>query len=322
MHKISSLLPVALAGLSLLIPGIGRADNVFVSSNGNNSVEEIIDNQVTQFIFNSPNLAGPTGLALDSQGNLYVANNSSPGSGFIAKFSPTGAFIENVATGLSNPRGLVFDSAGNLFVANQSGNSITEIPAGGGSATTVVTGLSFPNGLTFDAAGNLYVTNGANKTVDKISFSGGSATTTPFITSGLADPNGVVAVTSGLLAGDILVVDKGSSTVLAFDSNGNLLPSNPFIDDANPNDIPKYIAVDSAGDFYVTDAGDNHVTEYGPDGTFIRVFTTDVDGNSAFSGACAVITQQLVVPEPSTYALLLGGAAMLVFLARRKRMMA
>src|SRR4029077_8751569 len=61
---------------------------------------------------------GPTGLAFDSFGNLFVSTASTPPQpgDAILKFTPTG--VESTfATGLATPRGIAFDRSGNLFVA-------------------------------------------------------------------------------------------------------------------------------------------------------------------------------------------------------------
>jgi len=66
-------------------------------------------------VFANTGLSLPTGLALDSAGNLYVANY---GNSTITKFTPSGAGSVFASTGLNGPESLAFDSAGNLYVAN------------------------------------------------------------------------------------------------------------------------------------------------------------------------------------------------------------
>jgi serine/threonine-protein kinase len=313
-----SLLPAAIAGLiTLAASGTAPADNIYVSSNGDSSVEKIVDGSVTQFITDSPDIYGGTGLALDSAGNLYVANNGFPGEGFVSEFNDQGVFQKDVATGLSNPRGIVFDTSGDLFIADQSGGSIMEVTSGG-TQQTLVGNLGYGmNGITIDSAGNLYVANGANNTVDKITLSGSTPQVTDLISTGLLDPQGITYITSGKYSGDLAIVDTDSDAVDIFNTAGDPVAT-PFIADPNPNDGPDYLTVDSQGDFFVTDNADQMVTEYGPDGAVLSVYKNDAGGNQAFSGPCG-ITAQLVVPEPSTYALLLAGAGALFFLARRKR---
>ena len=70
----------------------------------------------------------PTGLAFDSAGNLYAANNT---SNTIEMFTPGGVPSTFATTGLSNPIGLAFDSAGNLYAANHGNNTIEKFTPGG-----------------------------------------------------------------------------------------------------------------------------------------------------------------------------------------------
>jgi hypothetical protein len=124
----------------------------------------------------------PTGIALDSSGNIYVANcgedcgglNASNvevfaagGSGNIA---PT-ATITGGNTGLADPFGIALDSGGNIYVANELGGqngrgSVTIYPPGSkGNAKPSAsiaghnTTLHTPTGIAVDSDGNIYVAN-------------------------------------------------------------------------------------------------------------------------------------------------------------------
>jgi sugar lactone lactonase YvrE len=299
MKKIQPFfLPALLAGVaSLLTAGVSFADDVFVTNNGDNTVEEI-SNGVTS-TFTATDLDGPTGIAVYGD-NLYVANNANIDAGYVAEYSLTnGAFEGVVVGGLSNPRGITFDSSGDLFVANQSNGSIVEVPTGGAMATTLATGLDFPNGLTFDD-GSLFVANGQGNSIDQVSLTG---VVTPLI-SGLSNPNGLA--TGG---GNLFETDNGTSTVLEFD------PTGAFVGTAvsDPVDMlnSKGLAIDSAGDFWVTDEGDNSVSEYGPAGNLLAVYSTGLDGPNYIT--------TLAVPEPSAYLLMLGGMGALFVTLRRRQ---
>jgi sugar lactone lactonase YvrE len=292
------ILPVMVSGLALLATsGVATADNVFVVNNGNNTVSEISNGVVSTFI--SEDLNSPTGIALASDGDFLVANNG----GYVEEYSNSGAPIEQYTTGasLNNPRDIAFDSSGNLFVAEQGNHDILEIPVGGGAGTIVASGFSAINGLSFDD-GTLYATDGGAGTVNTVV--GGIVT--PIVT-GLNSPNGITFNAAGT---DMYVVSHDSATVGEFTIGGTPV-SNPFISLTSAMG-PKAIAVDSAGDFFVTDNGDNTVTEFFANGTFDQTISS-----SDFSGPCFVITEA-AVPEPSTYALLFAGLGMLYFMRRRK----
>ncbi|MFN7707715.1 MAG: hypothetical protein ACK5QE_03515, partial [Sphingobacteriia bacterium] len=145
----------------------------------------------------------PVGLAVDAQGNLYVADEGnhcirriapSPIPGLPAQVT-TYAVLGTVA-GTANgnattqarfntPTGLAFDADGNLYVADQGNHAIRRIDRNTLQVTTVagLTGTSGlaegtgavarfnqPSDLRFDACGNLYVSDRGNNRISKISF--------------------------------------------------------------------------------------------------------------------------------------------------------
>lgn len=109
----------------------------------------------------TPILALPRGLAVDAQGNLYVANSGGNnilvyGSGYGLQKSKT------ISAGVSVPWGVAFDAEGDLWVANNASNNITEYDAGVLNPTTIITKqITAPEALAFDGLGNLWVQNNA-----------------------------------------------------------------------------------------------------------------------------------------------------------------
>src|SRR5215471_17165481 len=65
----------------------------------------------------------PEGLALDANGNLYVANE---GSNQVLVYNPNYVLqtTKSITSGLNAPTGVAFDSKGNVYVANRTGNFI------------------------------------------------------------------------------------------------------------------------------------------------------------------------------------------------------
>ena len=117
------------------IPGTGvglafdSAGNLFAADSYDKTIYEFTPDG-TSSIFAGPSAfdpdQGPSGLAFDRFGNLFVSTvGSQPpvvNGDSILKFTPQGVGSP-FATGLNYPRGLAFDRSGNLFVAeiNQSG---------------------------------------------------------------------------------------------------------------------------------------------------------------------------------------------------------
>jgi sugar lactone lactonase YvrE len=186
----------------------------------------------------------PEGIAIDSSGNLYVADS---GGYTIRKVSPTGnvttlaglvtQFGSTNGTGtvarFSVPKGVAVDANGNVFVAD-SGNYLIRKITPAGVVTTLAgtagvagsvdgTGsaaqFSSMNGIAIDANGNLYVTD-ANNTIRKITSAGVVTTLagTPNV-SGSSNGTGAAALfsnPSGIAvdaSGDLFVADAGNDTI-------------------------------------------------------------------------------------------------------------
>ena len=75
----------------------------------------------------------PQGIAIDSSGNVWVANNGSGnGSGSnVTELNSFGATVGTYAAG-AGPNGIAIDSSGNVWVTNSGSNTVTVIkPAKG-----------------------------------------------------------------------------------------------------------------------------------------------------------------------------------------------
>jgi hypothetical protein len=99
-------------------------------------------------------LQDPTGLALDSSGDLLVANGTDPG--YVSVFAPGAngnvapiATISGSNTGLVGAMGLALDSQGDVFAANMFGNggpgSVTEYASGASGNVAPIATISGPN---------------------------------------------------------------------------------------------------------------------------------------------------------------------------------
>ncbi len=180
-------------------------------------------------------LDGPTAIAFDSAGNIYVANAAKNGGGrdSVTKYAAGSsgdvapvAEITGAATKLSSPSGLTVDLSGNIYVANEGSNngeldSITVYaPGNTGDAAPakVISGsatlLNQPGGVAVDSKGNIYAT----------SFG--------------AEGNSSVS---------ILVYSK--------DSAGNVAPSASIDGDCAVLSCPGAIALDASANIYVTNPG-------------------------------------------------------------------
>lgn len=179
----------------------GKIETV-VGSNGSSA---IFNEAVATTIF----LNGPTGVAIDASGNLYLAEGSiGDGSGLavgdyrVWKVNSSGVISTAAGNGmasfsgdggpalsaqLNNPAAVTFDSAGNLYIADTDNNRIRKVTPAGAISTVAGTGaagwsgdggpgtqaqLNHPQGLTSDPDGNVYIADTGNNRIRKLLPSG------------------------------------------------------------------------------------------------------------------------------------------------------
>jgi len=179
--------------------------NVFVADTGNHTIRMIRPSGAVETISGragSPGSAdgpastatfnGPSGIALDANGNIFVADNNNHTIRKIAQTgnvttvagaatSPGSADGAGSAARFQNPFGVAVDASGNLYVSDYSNNTIRRLdpagfvttPAGVAPQTGHSDGLgpqahfSGPAGLALDASGSLYIADSQNDTIRK-----------------------------------------------------------------------------------------------------------------------------------------------------------
>jgi sugar lactone lactonase YvrE len=203
--------------------------------------------------------SSPVGLSLDGQGGLYVVND---GANTVSKVAlangTTGAFVPSTI-GLSQPYFEAFDAQGNLYVANFGTSTVNKITPAGAVTTFASSGLSNPTGVAFDAAGNLYVANYSNGTVSKVTPQGSVST---FVSSGLSYPMGLAFDAQG----NLYVANSGNHTVSKVTPQGGLSTFIP----AGPLNQPTGLAFDAAGNLYVANFGNGQISKFGPAGNLLN----------------------------------------------------
>lgn len=193
----------------------------------------------------------PEGLALDSSGNLYVADCGEPpcGNGNVRKITPAGA-VETYWRGMDVGNdiffGLTFGSGDTLYVADYGHHGILQIdsPSLGGAVTTLAgTGnpgdvdgagstaqFQFPEDVTYcPDDGNLYVADTYNMKIRKVTRNPGSTVVTyTGNTGGLSYVDGDLATArfefpSSLKCdqnGTLFVADSGNNRIRMITRSG------------------------------------------------------------------------------------------------------
>ncbi len=206
----------------------------------------------------------PEGIAVDSRGNIYVADLYGLGGVLVYSAGSTGnvapvAVISGSNTGLNFPVGIGVDSSGKIYVTEPYTSSVLVYSAGSrGNVAPIAnisgsnTGLDAPNGIAFDFSGKIYVTNVTSVTVyPPLGSRTGLLNEAPIATisgskTGLSGgPQGIAVSSSGKV--DVAL----GNSVLTYpaDSNGNVAPI------ASVNTLLNSlggIAADSSGEIYVT----------------------------------------------------------------------
>jgi len=239
----------------------------------------------------------PAGVAVDALGNVYVADTSNnmirkiTAGGVVETLAGTvGVTGATNATGtaasFNMPVGIAVDSAGNLYVADKGNNMIRKITSGGvvttlagsgafGFANGTGTAAVFldPDGVAVDTNGNVYVGDSCNDMIRKITSTGVVTTLAGSGTAGFVNGTGTaasffepggVAVDS---SGNVYVGDVGNSVIRKITPGGvvTTLAGSGSVGFANgPATVamfyePYDIAVDSGGNVYVADAGNNMI---------------------------------------------------------------
>jgi uncharacterized repeat protein (TIGR01451 family) len=268
----------------------------------------------------------PKVVVADSLGNVYLADNTQVRKialdGTISTVAGTGTAgyngdnIEATSAQLSGyVAGLAVDSKGNLYIADSSNNRVREVSAAGIITTVAGTGtagssgaeLSFPTGLALDAAGqNLYIADngncrvrkqvlGTNGAVSTVTGNGTCADTgdgTAASTAEITAPWGLALDTSGNLyiatqANKVRVVSAGVIGTIAGTGTAG------YAGDGGPATAallsePLGLAVDSAGNVYVSDFNNNVIRILEPVGTEPLLFVSSAHTGNFIAGQAGV----------------------------------
>jgi sugar lactone lactonase YvrE len=257
----------------------------------------------------------PSGVAVDGQGNVYVADlfNST-----IRKITPSGGVFTLAGTpgktgsadGTGSaarfyvPQGVAVDSGGFVYVADSGNNTIRKITPGGTVSTlagtagtqggTNGTGSAArffnPRALAVDGSGNVFVADNINNAIRKVTPAGVVTTFAGTIGSAgfgcssnlLNGPEGVTVDGAGnvYVASDYGVICKITSA----GSMSQLADGSSSADGAFNN--PRGLAVDAAGNVFVADSFNEIVRRVSPAGVVttlagLKVTRGSLDGTGS-----------------------------------------
>lgn len=224
----------------------------------------------------------PEGLAVDSDGNIYVG--MAP-TGVIKKVTPQGMvsdFAKLPAPGQGFMLGLEFGPDGDLYVAMASfdpeTHGIWKVSRDGRKVErfAALETEGFPNVVTFDSAGNLYVSDTIGGGVWKVDPQGNVTTwkADPLLQgiTPVQNPLGIPLGANGLAfdAGDknlyVAVTEHGRIVRIPLNADGSAGDVAVFFEDLERMGLPDGMVFDAAGNLYVAVVGNDRVVRISPQG--------------------------------------------------------
>ena len=328
---------------------IGSPGGVAVDSNGNIFIADALNNRIRKVDGASGNITtyvgtgsagfsgdGPavsaninliatavhSGIAVDKQGNLYIADT---GNNCIRKVSSSSGIITTIAgiggtaAGLSGdggaatsaklaaPLGVAVDGNGNVYIADTGNGRVRKVDASGTITTLAGTtngalsgdgGLAIsaqlfnPDDVAVDASGNVFIADYNNGRVRRVDASGiitslnvGAAS--PSVTSLTVDNGGNIFMATG--SSVLKYIAPGAVSVYA--GGGLSIPGDGGSPTSATLGSPLGVALDAAGNLYISDKTSSRVRKVTPVAACnVTLSTTSL--SPVFSGGSFPITVQ------------------------------
>jgi len=173
---------------------------LFVADNFNNLIDIFPQDKPARPIGTITNgVASPSGLGVDSSGNLYVTSLS---TNSVTVHAPpyTAAPATTYTSGLFAPVAIAIGTDGSVYVSDYDVGTLVEYPPHSTAPSNLISLPGRPNGVALDASNNLFVAY------------------EPYVGT-----PGVLEFAPGSTTGTDLGIKLGFAGALTFDSRGNLL---------------------------------------------------------------------------------------------------
>jgi len=321
---------------------VDGAGNVFVADSGNNTIRKITPSGAVTTLAGTAGSSGsadgtgaaarfygPSGVAVDGSGNVFVADSQNctirkiAPSGVVTTLAGTAGILGSAdgtgaAARFGYPQGVAVDGSGNVFVADSGNSTIRKITPSGvvttlagtagssGSAdgTGAAASFSHPRGVAVDGSGNVFVADSLDNTIRKITPSGVVTTL-----AGMAgDPESVAVDGSG----NVFVAVAGNSTIQKITPSGVVTTlagtagSSGSADGTGAAALfnePWGVAVDGSGNVFVADSGNNAIRKISTSGvvtTIVGVAAPASAGNFPGPLPASILFPDGVAFDPST----------------------
>ncbi len=271
-------------------------------------------------------LDGPTGVAIDKDGNLYIADGTRDGKNRIRRIDGLTGFIETVAgngsqgfSGDGGPAalaqfsslgGLATDASGNLYIADNFNNRVRMVSAATGIITTVagngVAGflgdggpaidarLNNPLSVALDSAGNLYIADSGNYRIRKVTLASRTIATVGAGDVVYRDPwHGFPCAVAADSTGSLYVADSGTSRIRSLPPGGLIgvagAPTPISFASSSSSGFKINVTYDSSVPAAAQTAFNNLISTY--ESVFTTNITVNIDVNFGNTGLGSSSTQ-------------------------------
>src|ERR1039457_1389444 len=197
----------------------------------------------------SSGLNNPQGVAVDGQGNLYVADTA---NSVIKEWSSSTQQTVVLSSGVNNPSAVAVDGYGNVYIADSGNHAIEKFSAANQQLTTLVSGLSNPSGVAVDGQGNVYFSDTSNNAIDE--WNAASQQVTTLAGSGLSNPTGVAVDGQG----NVYIADTGNNAIKQWNAGSQQVATLVSTGLSSPMGV----AVDGQGNVYIADTGNNAIKQW------------------------------------------------------------
>ena len=222
----------------------------------------------------------------------------------VSSFSGDGGLA--VDASLDNPSSVQVDAAGDIYISDTMNNRIRVVNASTGIISTVAgngtkaylgdgglatdASLSGPNGIAFDATGNLYIADTGDNVIRFVSIATGLITTVAGNGTAAYTGNGGLAVAATLnnpwavavsTTGGFYIADQKNHSIRKVDATGIITTIAGNGNAGNSGDggpasasrltLPAGVAIDVAGNIYISDTGNNRVHKINPVTNIINI---------------------------------------------------
>jgi uncharacterized protein (TIGR03437 family) len=241
---------------------VDNAGNIFIADKGNHRIRKVTRSGVISTV----------------AGNGQIGSSGDGGLAINAPFN--------------SPNGVVVDNSGNIYIADTNNHRIRKVNsagiistiagsgiqgfAGDGSANPALQQFDIPVGIFLDTTGNLLVADAGNHRIRKLNLTTGVLTTIAGKGYGSGTPDGTAAINSFLRYPTSVVADAAGNIFISNTSGNNIKKINSagiltnfagngtagFGGDGDDAKLAQFngpggIALDAAGNLYVTDQANN-----------------------------------------------------------------